>query len=87
VKATGAMELSRVMVVAVVTGMFAAGACQRDDTTGGVAGDAEPGVPAGAIPAPGTAPATGPEAAGAPLDATADDTLPGRDTVPGAAGF
>ena len=36
----------------VAAGLVMVGGCQRDDTMGGVAGDDEGAVPAGAIPAP-----------------------------------
>lgn len=45
------MRASRWMGV-VVAGLVAAGACQREDTTGQVEGGEEGVVPAGAIPAP-----------------------------------
>jgi hypothetical protein len=82
------MGRSSVVLVAVTAAALGAGACQREDTRGGVAGDAETAVPAGAIPAPGDAPANRPEAAGAPLGATQGATQgapqgPGTRAAPG----
>ena len=56
---------------AATVALVLAGACGRDDTTGGVDGDQEGAVPAGAIPAPNQGGVDNVVAPAVPLDSAA----------------